>query len=436
MIKLILSHDFRHTAINQVWKLFSGPLLLVLVPVYLSPETQGYWFTFVSLAALVVFADMGFSAILLQFSAHEYAHLSFNSNKTLQGSEDHLIRIASLFRFSIKWSLLMAIVVFPIVLLIGFLTLNGKNDEVDWEIAWFIYGFSSIFVFLNSVVLSFIEGCESVGDVHKIRFRISLISIMVTVVLLSLGSGLYALAFGLMVGAFSGVGQILYKYRNLIIQLANMSRDRGHSWFKEIMSLLWRYAISWVSGYFIFSIFTPIAFHYYGAIEAGQIGLTFAIFTSIFAISNIWMTMVVPKVNIFIAKKDFTSLNYLFNRHLSMAVSTYFLGVCFLLFVLWLLETHEILFNFSSRLVSFQSLIIISIAWFFQVIVNGLAIYMRAFKKEPLVWISLVSGIYVGTTTWLAAFYLPIEYFFIGYLSSYLWVLPWVLIIFKRFKNV
>ncbi len=66
-----------------LWRLFSGPALLILIPLYLSAEAQGYWYTFVSLAALAIFADMGFSTILLQFSAHEFPYLKFESDKTL-----------------------------------------------------------------------------------------------------------------------------------------------------------------------------------------------------------------------------------------------------------------------------------------------------------------------------------------------------------------
>jgi hypothetical protein len=90
LFKTIFSYDFRHTALNQIWRLFSGPALLILIPLYLTAEVQGYWYTFISLAALAVFADMGFSTILLQFSAHEFAHLKFNSDKTIFGSENSL----------------------------------------------------------------------------------------------------------------------------------------------------------------------------------------------------------------------------------------------------------------------------------------------------------------------------------------------------------
>lgn len=56
---------------------------------------------------------------------------------------------------------------------------------------------------------------------------------------------------------------------------------------------------------------------------------------------------------------------------------------------------------------------------------------MRAHKEEPLVIPSFVSGVYIAIVTLLIAMYLPFEYFFLGFLSSYLWVL----IIFKRYKK-
>lgn len=113
-------------------------------PFYLSAEAQGYWYTFVSLAALAVFADMGFSAILMLFSSHEFAHLRFAANYTLVGDEQYVKRLATLWRFSLKWAGIMACVVFPIVLAVGFVLLSGKEVAVDWGGAWVIYGVASM----------------------------------------------------------------------------------------------------------------------------------------------------------------------------------------------------------------------------------------------------------------------------------------------------
>lgn len=432
MLKTLLSHDFRHTAINQLWRLLSGPMLLILVPLYLSAEAQGYWFTFISLAALAVFADMGFSTILLQFSAHEFAHLQFVDRKKLAGNEEHLNRIASLLRFALKWSLSMALLVFPFVLLVGYILLSKKSAEVDWLIPWILYGVASVLVFMNSMLLSFIEGCDSVGDVQKIRFHISVITVGLTLALLVADFALYALAIGLLIGAIAGLSMIVYRYRTMLFQLYDLSRQTTHAWKAEIMPLMWRYAISWVSGYFIFSIFTPIAFHYYGAVEAGKVGLSIAICAAMFGIANIWITIIIPKINMLVAKQDYVTLNPIFKRHLWLSVLTYLMGVSVLFLAVTVFKAY---IPFVDRLVSVESLALISFAWLIQVVISALAIYMRAHKEEPLVTVSFVSGIYIGITTLLIALYLPVDYYFVGFLSAYLWGLPWVIAIHLNFRK-
>ena len=432
MIKIIFNHDFRHTALNQLWRLVSGPALLILIPFYLSAEMQGYWYTFVSLAALAIFADMGFSSILLQFSAHEFAHLKFESDKTLSGNHLHLVRIASLLRFAIKWSIAIGVIAFPIILLIGFILLKQQSTTVHWILPWIIYGIASIFVFINSMLLSFIEGCNSVGEVQKIRFLISFMGVISTIIFLMLGFNLYALAVSLFIGALSGTILIGYRYGGMLKQLYVLDSKSSYNWKNELLPLIGRYAISWASGYFIFYIFTPIAFHYYGAVEAGKAGLSIAICTAIFGISNIWITIIIPKINILVAQKEYTTLNLIFKKHLIFAIATYCLGIISL-FILILFLGQSL--PFADRLVSPFALVIIAIGWLMQIVINSLAIYIRAHKEEPFAIPSFLSAIYITSTTWLIALYLPFEYFFIPFLSSYFLGIPWAIMLFRKYKK-
>lgn len=432
MLKILLSYDFRHTAINQLWRLLSGPLLLILIPIYLSAEAQGYWYTFISLAALAIFADMGFSTILLQFSAHEFAHLKFDENKIFYGSQKHLEKLATLLRFAIKWSSTLGLIAFPIILVTGFIILNQKQTEIDWILPWIIYGFASIFVFVNSMLLSFIEGCNSVGEVQKIRFLISVATVLSTICLLFFGTELYALSISLCIGALTGTIIILYRYINMLKQLFKLSSRVFYNWSKEIFPLIGKYSISWASGYFIFSIFTPIAFHYFGTIEAGKVGLSMAVCTAVFGIANIWMTIIIPKINMLVSQKKYEILDPIFKKHLILSIVTYILGIIVLFITITVFKEYV---PFGERLVSPFSLMIISIGWLLQIIVNSLALYMRAHKEEPLVIPSLVSGIYVSLITLVIAIYLPFEYFFLGFLSSFIWGIPWVILIFRKYQG-
>lgn len=431
-LRPLLNSDFRHTIINQLWKLFSGPLMLVLLPLYLTAEAQGYWYTFISLAALAIFADMGFSSVLIMFSAHEFAHLKFNNDKTLVGDEHYLIRLATLWKFSLKWSTIMATIFFPLVLLLGYFILDEKTTELNWKLAWIIYGLASVFVFCNSMILSFIEGCNSVGEVQKIRFQVSVITVTITILLLIIGSDLYALSCALLAGALSGSAIVILKYRALFLQLSHLAKNHTHPWWRETIPLIWRYALSWISGYFIFSIFTPLAFHYYGAIQAGQVGLSLSACMAIFGIANIWLTIITPKINIAVAQHDHLYINKIFRLSFCMAIATYTIGFFLLLLILYILKDKP---SFTERLLPIEPLLMMGTGWLLQIAINSMAIYIRAHKQEPLVFASILNGLYVATITLLTVTYLPLEYLFIGFLSAYIITLPWVCRVFNRYRR-
>ena len=432
--KYILNHDVRFTALNQLWRLISGPMMLIVIPIFLNPEEQGFWYTIIGLAALGVLADLGFTSIVLQFSAHEYANLDKNPiNKILLGNEYYIQRISSLFHFIVNWTRKVTIVIFPLIFCIGCLILSQHHSDIAWFFPWLIYSIGSIIIFLNNVVLSFIEGCENVGDVQKIRFYMSFVNIILTLIGLYLQIGLFALSIAFIFSASIGSVIILKKYILLLQQLYIRKDTKNHSWGENIFPLLKKYAITWIGGYFSFSIFTPIAFYYYGAIEAGKVGLSIALWSAIFSISNIWITVVVPKINILVAKKNYIELNTLFYRHLKFALFTFVFGMIVFFNIYFYFYYNK--FIIVDRFIDIEGLILVSSAWLLQIIISSFAVYMRAHKIELLVKQSLFTGLYIVVTTLFSSYFFPFEYFFIGFLSSYFFSIFWVFYIFKNFKR-
>lgn len=242
--------------------------------------------------------------------------------------------------------------------------------------------------------------------------------------------GLHALSVSLFLSSLIGLYIVFTRFRRHINKFLNISREFAYSWKEKFWGLQWRYAVSWVSGYFIFQIYTPIMFQFHGTVEAGRIGLSIVLWMAVFSISNSWIYAIIPKLNIYISQKRWKELDVLFYRHLSFATITFLMGGMMI---------FAFIYNFRgrleivSRLLDDLSLLFLGIAWFLQIIVNSLAVYLRSHKKEPLTIPSLVSAIYIVVSTLFCAKYLPAEYFFLGYLSSYFWGLPWILYIY--FKN-
>lgn len=431
-IRNYASYDLKHTAINSLWRLISGPLMLVFIPLFLTPNIQGYWYTFISLAALAVFADLGFSNILLQFAAHEFAFLDFDESGKLSGDKDHLRRLTTLFLFSLKWASFLILVAFPTIIIIGYYFLSQKDANISWFFPWVLYTFASALGFFNSIMLSFFEGCNSVGNIQKIRLRIAILASFLTLGGLLLGLELYTLSISLTFSSLFGLYQIVIKYRHALKQLIQEGKTEQHKWGREIFPLLWRYAISFASGYFIFQIYTPIMFYFYGPVEAGKIGISITLWTAIFGISNIWMVSVTPKINIYISEKKWEELDRMFIKNLILSLLTFLSGMIFALALLYFLTGRIHLFD---RFLGLKSMSILSTGWLIQLAINSIAIYLRSHKEEPLVLLSFIAAIYIFLTTLLCAKYLPSDYYFLGFLTSFFWQVPWVLRIYLKKKK-
>jgi len=417
------------SGISQLSRALFGVLVIVLVPLFLSKAEQGYWFSFMSFSALMIIADSGFSTIILQFAAHEFAFLRFDYSGKLAGDARYQNRLGSFFLFALKWSAGVVMVGLPLISIIGWYIMSSKPAEASWQIPWLLYVFGSVFSFMNNTLLYFFEGCNSVPKTQKIRAQINLAMIAVLCVGLTAGLRLYALALSAMVSALVGAALLFKGFHPAASSLVAAAKGYEHSWRKEFLPLLGRYSLSWASGYFIFQMYTPVMFHYYGPVEAGKIGISITLWTGMMTISNIWLSVVTPKINIHVSKEEWRHLDRLFFKNLAFSATTFIIGAAC---VFSLFAFAHSRFELVERFVSPLSMLFLACGWGLQVIVNGLAIYLRAHKEEPLVIPSVASAIYIVIVTYLSAMFLAPDYFFLGFFSSYLWGLPWIVWIFNK----
>lgn len=430
----ILTKEIVNSYLNQIWRLITGPLTLFLIPLFITQEIQGFWYTFGSISALSIFADLGFTTIILQFSAHEYAYLSFNSCLEIEGPEKYRRRLASLFKFVIKWSATLIVIAFPAIFIIGYVLFSLKANTSVWLIPWIIYSCGSAIGFFSSVLASFIQGCGQVSKIQKIYFFTAIINTIVLIIALIIHLELLSISITIFISNICNLIFILYKYRKFLKSLL-IEKDDNTRWRNEILRLLWKYALSWSSGYFIFQIYTPFMFQFHGPIEAGKVGISISLITSIFNLSNIWLSANNPKINVMVAKKEWGELDQEFKKDLLLSILTY-MGIIALLFIsILIMQNNWPLYQkLRPRFLGEVPLLTLVIGWFLQIMVNGMALYLRAHKQEPFVVPSVVSGIFIIVSTYLCAKYLTSSYFFIGFLGSYVYGLPWTYSIFKRKK--
>lgn len=425
------NQDMLHTLLNQLWRVAAGPVLLMCIPLFLTSAEQGYWYTFTSIAALAVFADLGFSTIILQFTAHEFVHLSFAENGEARGDRQALWRLASFFRFCLKWLAGMIMLVFPFIVVCGWIFLQTKGGDVVWQGAWLVYSGMSAAAFFNASLLSFFEGCNSVAKVQRIRMVIAAANSGIMILGLVFDMRLWSLACGMGISAIAGLNLLWSGFGASMKQLWRISAHDIYNWWPEFSRLIWRYAVSWGSGYFIFQIFVPLSFAFIGADFAGMAGMSIAACAAGFNISFAWMTSVVPRINMLIEAERWKELDSLFFKRCMASLATMIAGGC-LFFIFYFLCSDMKIFR---RMLPSAGMAILFLCWLCQVWVNSIAVYLRGHKEEPLMKLSALSAAYVAFTTYLCARLLAPEWLFLGFFSSYIWGIPCVYRIYAGYKK-
>lgn len=84
---------------------------------------------------------------------------------------------------------------------------------------------------------------------------------------------LFALALSSIAGAIIGCLLIYYHFFKIIVQLVHLSKHTFYDWWPEFSSLIWRYAISWGSGFLVFQIFTPLTFYFLARFQQERLEL-------------------------------------------------------------------------------------------------------------------------------------------------------------------
>lgn len=427
--------DIVATFSNQAWRFLAGMLMVLIIPLYLTEEQQGYWYLFAGIAALSTFADLGFSIIILQFSAHEYALLRIGADGLLEGADYNVKKIGSFLRYVIKWLTTICSIVFPIIFIIGIFFFIRDGVITVYIIPWIIYAIGALINFFNNSVLSFIEGMNQISKIQKARLIVAIIDSVTVITCLLLHLNIYALAFSILLSSSFMFFTIFKTFGKVLKQIWALSKDFIYPWKQEILPLFKKYVLSFASGYFLFQIYTPLMHYFHGSVYSGKIGISMSIVLAMFNFSNIFVYTITPRINILIEKKEWKVLDNLFNKRLALSAFAYLIIACCVFVFIHFFSNISFISKIVSRFLPPQGLFILVLCYFIQIFINSWAVYLRGYKIEPYWYTGIVSAIWVFVVTVLIGKFLPAEYFFLGLLSSYVWGTPWTYIIYKNWKK-
>lgn len=391
-----VDHAVAYSLLARGWQFVAGPVTLVLIARYFSPELQGYFYTFASLMGLQILFEMGLHSVVINTSSHEWSRLQWVPGRGLQGDEHARQRLISFGRQSLGWyagaSLLFLIVIGGS----GWFFLDGRELSADdWVWPWVVLVLLTAGQLWTMPLVSILEGCNQVLAVNRLRAVQAILGNVVVWTVVVLGGGLWAVVGSAAVKLSCELFLVAWTYRSFFGAFWERPNGSSISWRREVWPLQWSLALHSVLQYLAYFMFVPILFHFHGPIVAGQMGMTWTILTTMQYAAFSWVQTRAPKFGMLVARREFAELDRVFVRAAGISCTVLFSGcVAFGLAIAVLPHVpHPWARGLAERLLPILPTVLFSSSVFLIGIFQCLVSYLLAHKRNPLLPVSVLGNL-------------------------------------------
>jgi hypothetical protein len=376
-------------ASSAVGSLITIPLILTR----LTSVEQGFYYTFGSILALQVVLEMGFGTVAIQMVAHEAAHLRIDLTSGISGPTSYLDRFSATIRFIRRWYLVLSLLVGMLLFPTGFwfFATSARGSTAAWLGPWAIMVVAAAGIMFVNSLASIIEGMGFVADSIRVRLWGGATQILVTVVALLTGCRLYSAPVASVVALVINFTLVWRLLRNVIRETSRYGKGIRIGWLKEVFPFQWRIALSWVSGWLIFSAMLPVVFRQLGPEEAGRFGLAMSVSGFIGTLALNWTSTKSAPWGHMASRGEWKSMDSLFWRVTLQSVSVAALTAAAA--ILFVPHLPDWIPRFSGRVPERRVLLALCSVAVMNQMVFAEAFYLRAHKREPFLANSVVGGI-------------------------------------------
>ena len=401
-------NESHYAYITRIFSILVGPISVYFIYKYVNLETQGFISTFQSFLSLILIFELGLTQVLITFISHEKDEIRFN-NQFLKGTLSKLNYIKEIFKFALKWYLGASLCLLFSSLIIGFLIFDSSSDNILWKFPWIIFVIFLSFNLFTFLFLSFMEGLGKLKDVYLLRFLYTVIFALSFWLFLYLDFNLWSLPLSYLISMIPYLF-FIYKYRKTFSQLHRLNVKRlsnSFNWTKDLLPLQIKIAISALSSFFAISTMTPMTFVFYGAEEAGRMGLSLTILLAVIGLTTVLVSVNFHKFGVLASNKDIKAMDKLVFR---LTLIVLILSILLIISILISFYFVESFFpDILTRLMPMSSFIYFAIGMIFSSLGAPMGAYLRAHKIDPIMKISLVSSIVVLISNYIALEYFSIQ---------------------------
>lgn len=403
----------------------------LLTGIFLDLPHQGLFFTLLSFATLTVVVELGLNTVIIQFTSHETAAVEVAQDEAARRAA--LSRLRSIGRFAFFWFWAGSGLFLLSVGTGGYFFFKGVKGAGDVLPGPWLAVITLIALDLSlNPFWSILEGARRIRVVYSYRTVKGVAMGLGTAISLASGLGLWSLAIGFLATLPVALWPIM-SHLDLFRLFLTKPEATTVGWRSEMMPLQWRLAVSWLAGYCVQWAITPISLKLFGSAIAGQVGMTWALAGGIGTISSAVVMVKSSRFGYFVATRQFVALDRLMLRQGSICWGLSLLGTVFIV-LLELCASHKGL-HAAGRVLPPDIFAIFLFSAALQQATLPFAVYLRAFKREPYMWLSVAAAVLS-----LLAFLIGGRYFGIwgvaaGYLVSVCITVPSGTIIFLRCRK-
>lgn len=395
-----------YAVLARGWQFVAGPVTLILIAVYFTPEVQGFYYTFWSMIALQSFFELSLHQVVLNVASHEWEKLTLEEDGAISGDQVAISRLSSLLRGSLAWYGVASLLFIVGIGTAGvvFFSLDEMSHAIEWLAPWWGLVVFSAFAFWMTPTLAVLEGCNQVENVYKFHFLRAVLGNVVVWICIPLGAGLWTAAIAAFVRVCCELYLVGYRYRRFFRVLVSRRYKSSLYWKTDVWPLQWRLGLKGLFGFFNTYLMNLVVFHYHGSVEAGRMGMTWQILTSLQAASSSWVKTRAARLGMLVAKRDYQELDRVFIRVTSIALALLVLATfAFLCFdwSLYAIGTRiEVARSFALRLLHPLPTALLALAVVIGLISECQWTYIHAHKQSPYVRLAILAAITNGLLVW------------------------------------
>lgn len=393
-----------YAVLARCWQLPAGLVSTLLIATYFSEDTQGYYYTLIPLIGLQTLADSGLQGLILHFASHERTGFQVGQRGELTGDREALERLASIYRFGLRWFTAASLLFGVAVVGTGWYLLTRAGANVPWHLPLLLTVVLASFSLAWSPLIAILEGCNEVRVINRTRLLQAVTGSAVAWACIASGAGLWTLVATAIVQVLWEGYVLFVRYRGTWLSLHSISDSKtgGEAridWRVEIWPLQWRLLAQVASRHFAYTPLIPLVLEHHGASVAGQLGMTWAVLTNLQLAAFSWVRTRSPRFGILISQRNFSTLDREFLTTVGVTAAAILTLAASFVAMLYALSQSQFdwAVNLSNRFLPWQSATCYALILLPSHFVQAFGLYLRAHKKEPTLVVTCLGNAALGS---------------------------------------